>query len=306
MITVVGSLNLDLVARVRRLPESGETVLAEAYGEHEGGKGANQAVAAARLGRTPVAMIGWVGRDDAANRLNVSLQESGVNTAALVPVDAPTGRALIEVDAGGRNRIVVVAGANAYGEVGDLQALPHDPGGWLLLQREVPERINREAIRLARERGLRVALNPAPSEGLEDAGWHGVDLCMANEHEAAQLLGLPVSEVTADLKVAAHALRSQGDVEAAVVTAGSRGAAFDSPQGGGVVPALQVPAADTTAAGDTFVGALIASLADGLDLPIGVAFASAAAALAVTREGAQPSIPNRAEVEQFKARQADA
>ena len=301
MITIVGSLNLDLVARVERLPEPGETLIASAYGEHEGGKGANQAVAAARLGRVPVAMVGWVGRDEAGERLTKSLERAGVNTTAVRQTDGPTGRALIEVDAAGRNRIVVVPGANHLGQPADLSSLPGAAGDWLLLQREVPSVINQEAIRLARERGLHVALNPAPSDHLDPADWHNIDLCIANEHETAALLDSPTQDVTADLVAAARALRNQGGVSAAVVTAGERGVAYSTAGEEGHLPALTVTAVDTTAAGDTLVGGLVAGLSAGTSLHESAEFASAAAALTVTREGAQPSIPRREEVERFRA-----
>lgn len=300
MIIVVGSLNLDLVSRVARLPEPGETLLAEGYSEHEGGKGANQAVAAARLGNSQVAMIGWVGHDEAGDRLTKNLASAGVNTTHVRRTKGPTGRALIEVDANGANRIVVVPGANHLGRPADLANLPGAEGDWLLLQREVPTIVNQEAIRIARQRGLRIALNPAPSDTMAETEWHGVDLCVANEHETASMLNWPPEKVTSDLPAAARAIRNQGGVAVAVVTAGSLGVAYSAEHEEGEIPAFAVPAIDTTAAGDTFVGALVANLSTGATVHASAQFAAAAAAIAVTREGAQPSIPSRAEVEEFK------
>jgi ribokinase len=187
MIVVVGSLNLDLVATVTRLPAPGETVLARGYAEHAGGKGANQAVAAARAGGR-VAMVGRVGRDDAGTRLRDGLAAEGIDVAEVRAVDAPTGRALIEVDDDGQNRIVVVAGANHAWGPDDLPRETLARAELLVLQREVPDAVVAEAVRQGSAAGARVVLNLAPAGEVAAASLREVDVLVVNASEAAALL----------------------------------------------------------------------------------------------------------------------
>ena len=306
MITVVGSLNLDLVVRVERMPEPGETLAATGYAEQPGGKGANQAVAAARAaggsdGR--VRMIGRVGRDDAGRGLRDGLAADRIDVGEVREADAPTGRAFIEVDAHGRNRIVIVAGANAAWGPDDLPDPLVAPGDTLLLQREVPDSVVAAAARAAATAGARVVLNLAPAGRVDPDVLAATDVLIVNESEAALTLDRPTTAVADDVDRAAHDLaeRVGGDV---VLTLGAQGAAFAGTSGVGRVPGFAAETVDTTAAGDAFVGALAARLEEGADLPEAVRFACAAGAEAVTREGAQPSLPTRDAIEARLTRSA--
>lgn len=300
MIVVVGSLNLDLVASVARLPAPGETVLATSYAEHAGGKGANQAVAAARAGGR-VAMVGRVGGDDAGTRLRDGLAAEGIDVSEVRAVDASTGRALIEVDDDGQNRIVVVPGANhAWGP----DDLPHEAlarADVAVLQREVPDAVVAEAVRRAAAAGARVVLNLAPAGEVAAASLRDVDVLVVNESEAAALLHETEAAVARAPGDAAQRLarRVRGDV---VVTLGAEGATHAGRSGDGRAPGVPVTAVDTTGAGDAFVGALAARLDEGAGLAEAVRFACAAGAEAATREGAQPSLPVRADIEARQAR----
>lgn len=295
MIVVVGSLNLDLVARVGQMPRPGETVLALGYAEHAGGKGANQAVAAVRAGAR-VAMIGRVGRDDAGERLRDGLEQEGVDVTEVRRVDAPTGRALIEVDDAGQNRIVVVPGANHAWRADDLPGHVLDGADLVILQREVPEEIVTAAIRQARQAGAQVLLNFAPAGPVEPDVLREVDVLVVNESEAAELAGLAEEDVASDPTAAARSLaqRVRGDV---VVTLGAEGAIHAGRGGEGQVPGFPVETVDTTAAGDAFVGAFAARLAEGAAVGEALLFGCAAGAEAATRAGAQPSLPTREAIE---------
>lgn len=294
MIVVVGSLNLDLVVRVARMPEPGETLLASGYAEHAGGKGANQAVAAARAGGR-VAMVGRIGRDDAGRRLRSGLEADGVDVREVRVTDAPTGRALIEVDDAGQNRIVVVPGANAAWGPTDLPPNLLERADVLVLQREVPADVGAVAVWTGAGGGATVILNLAPGGNVDDAVLADVDVLVVNESEAGQLLGEAAATVAAEPAGAAEraAARVGADV---VVTLGPEGAVHAGRSGSGRVAGFAVEAVDTTGAGDAFVGALAARLDDGAALAEAVRFACAAGAEAATREGAQPSLPTRAAV----------
>jgi ribokinase len=295
MIVVIGSLNLDLVARVARMPRPGETVLALGYAEHAGGKGANQAVAAARAGAR-VAMVGRVGRDDAGARLRDGLAYEGIDVAEVRTTDAPTGRALIEVDEHGQNRIVVVAGANHAWGADPLPGGVLAGAGLIVLQREIPDAVVAEAVRRADADGVRVVLNLAPAGQVGADVLGAVDVLVVNESEASELSGGSEDEVARDPFRAARRLaeRVRGDV---VVTLGADGAVHAGRSGEGRVGGFEVDAADTTGAGDAFVGALAARLDDGGAMTEAVRFACAAGAEAATREGAQPSLPTRGAIE---------
>ena len=295
MIVVVGSLNLDLVARVERMPRPGETVLALGYAEHPGGKGANQAVAAARAGAR-VAMVGRVGHDDAGRRLRDGLLQDGIDVAEVRLVEAPTGRALIEVDEGGQNRIVVVPGANHAWRADDLPRDVLDEAELVIVQREVPDDVVAGAIHRARAAGARVLLNLAPAGPIAPEALGDVDVLVVNESEAAELAGRSEDEVAADPLGAARDL-SQRVRDQVVVTLGAQGAVHAGRTGEGRVAGFPVEAVDTTAAGDAFVGALAARLAEGAKVGDAVRFACAAGAEAATRAGAQPSLPGRAAIE---------
>jgi ribokinase len=291
VIVVVGSLNLDIVVPVPHHPRPGETVLGGDHARHPGGKGANQAVAAARLGGE-TAMLGRVGDDDAGRLLLDALEDSGVATDdVLVTSDAPSGIALITVDDEGENAIVVSPGANARLDPSDVEAAAEliEGADILLLQLEVSLPTVKRAAELARGT---VILNPAPAVELPASLLERVDVLVPNRGELALLSGGD------DMVSSAQGLGA-GQV---VVTLGAEGALVVSLYAVEPIAGHSVEAVDTTAAGDCFCGALAAGLEEGLDLVTAARRANAAAALSTTRRGAQPSLPTRAELDSFKPR----
>ncbi|KQX13240.1 ribokinase [Streptomyces sp. Root431] len=289
-IVVLGSTNMDLVAYVPRAPARGETVTGRAFRTIPGGKGANQAVAAARAG-AEVSMIGAVGADDFGARLRANLEHCSVDTDLLRTAEGPSGIAHIVVDDEGGNAIVVIPGANAV-----LTSLSHGDEALigtadaLLLQLELPLSVVVEGATTARRLGVRTVLTPAPAQQLPPELLAAIDLLVPNEHEAAALTGLT------DPRAAAQALLR--DVPEVVVTLGAAGSLYAARDAEPVtVPAPRVTAVDTTAAGDTFVGALAVALAEGRPVPEALAWAQTAAALSVQREGASTSMPYRTEIE---------
>jgi ribokinase len=277
-VCVVGSANLDLVATVDRLPGPGETVFGTAFAEHPGGKGLNQAVAAARAGGATVAFCGALGDDGAADTLRAVLAAEVIDTTAVATVDAPSGRALIGVAADGENSIVVVAGANALASAAAMPAATV-----VLVQLEVPLPVVREALTTGRRTGATTVLNPAPGRELDGDLVALCDVVVPNEHELALLGGVD------------HLLALGAG--AVVVTLGSAGARLQTRAGTVDIAPFAVHAVDTTAAGDTFCGAFAARLAAGDEMAVALRFAGAAAALSTTRPGAVPSIPQRYEVD---------
>ena len=300
-VLVVGSLNMDLVARCELLPRTGQTIFGQDFFTAAGGKGANQAVAAARLGAS-VAMAGCVGNDQFGRDLLAGLADAGVRTGAVATTDRPTGTALITVDASGANTIVVISGANMACDTALVdRALAQEPRpGILLLQHEIPIAANAHAIREAHAAGWFVILNPAPARAVAPELLPLIDIIAPNETEAAALTGRTIAS-RADALAAAHNLVALG-ARAALITLGGDGALYCDDSRALHCPAVAVRAVDTTAAGDGYLGALAASLASGRSLADSLGFASAAAGLAVTRLGAQPSLGTQAEVADFIAR----
>jgi ribokinase len=298
-IVVVGSLNMDLVVRVPRLPAPGETVGASDFRTVPGGKGANQACAAGRLGGR-VRMVGRVGHDGFGDRLRRSLAEAGVDVARVgTTPDEATGVALILVEAGGQNQIAVAAGANGRLGPDDVAAAAEAfDGGLLLVQLETPLPAVEAAVSLARRRGMTTILDPAPAVGrLDGSLLAGVDVLTPNETEALQLLGRRAGPLRLeDAPEVAERLREAGP-GCVVLKLGERGAFLADGRLRRHFPARPVEAVDATAAGDTFNGALAVALAEGRALDEAVAFANVAASIAVTRVGAQSSAPSREEVE---------
>jgi ribokinase len=289
MIVVVGSLNMDLVVRVPSFPAPGETLLGSDYARHPGGKGANQAVAAARAGGR-VAMIGRVGRDAFGEALTRGLAVDGVQAHAVLAIaGVPTGVAFISVDAAGQNCIIVSPGANA--RLAPEDVLPADVEGAevVLLQLEIPLETALRAAHLGRRAGARVVLNLAPAHAIEPRRLRDVDVLLVNESEAAAVGGATLEQVARDPERAAAELAAL--VPAVVLTLGAAGAAWADGGAAGIVPGFAVDVVDTTAAGDAFAGALAVRLAAGVPLADAVRFANAAGALAATRPGAQPSLP---------------
>ncbi|WP_084464412.1 ribokinase [Microtetraspora fusca] len=290
MISVFGSANMDLVAYVPSAPKLGETVTGRAFRTIPGGKGANQAVAAARAG-SQVAFIGAVGDDAFGPELRGALFEAGIDTSRLRVEPGPSGIAHIVVEDSGGNSIVVVPGANGSVtgcSAEDIEMIARSRA--LLLQLELPLEGVVEAARAARTAGVPVILTPAPVVELPDELLDAVDLIVPNEHEAADITG------ATDPDDALKALLDR--VPEVVITLGSRGALYGSRAGARLlVPAVPVEAVDTTAAGDTFVGALATARSEGRAPADALRFASTAAALSVQREGASTSMPSRAEID---------
>jgi len=276
-VLVVGSANLDLVATTVRHPAPGETLIGHDYSEHPGGKGLNQAVAAARAG-SPTRFVGAVGRDDAGQTLTRVAGEAGVDTAEVAVVDVSTGRALILVADSGENSIVVVPGANELCPAGAARA-----GEVVLAQLEVPLNTVESTFRSAREVGATTVLNPAPARPLPPELLELVDIVVPNEHELDLLGGV-------------SGLLERG-VGTVVVTLGAEGARVHTSEGAVDIPTLSVDAVDTTGAGDTFCGYLASGLASGLQLESAARRGCLAAALSTTRSGAVPSMPTSAEAE---------
>ncbi|CAM9892781.1 unnamed protein product [Phaeothamnion confervicola] len=276
-VCVVGSANLDLVAGAPRLPGPGETVMGTTFAEHAGGKGLNQAVAAARAGAS-VAFVGAIGVDAAGLQLRQVMNDERIDTTALSIAEAPTGRALIGVSDEGENSIIVVPGANGTVTVDELPSCRV-----LLTQLEVPLPTVARVLALARAAGVMTVLNPAPAHELDEATLRNCDVVVPNEHEAELLGG------------AAHLLAL--GATAVVVTRGGEGADLHTADGVVHVDAFPVTPVDTTAAGDSFCGSLCARLAAGDPLPLALRWAAAGGALATTRRGAVPSLPTRDEIE---------
>lgn len=296
-VVVVGSINMDLVVRTARLPEAGETVSGTSFATIPGGKGANQAVAAARLGAR-TAMIGCVGDDAFGGELRRVLAADGIDCRAVrVAAGVPTGVALIEVDDAGRNHIVVVPGGNGLLVPADVQA--HEEllaaARAVVLQLEVPLATVAWTAARARALGKLVVLNPAPAQPLPAELVASTDYLVPNELEAAALAGVRVDS-PASAAEAAQRLRAQG-ARNVIITLGAAGVLSATDDGVRHHAARPVKAVDSTAAGDTFIGGLCASLVAGRPLDQAIAFAQAAAAISVTRPGAQTSIPRREEVE---------
>lgn len=299
-IVIVGSLNMDLVIRARRMPRPGETLAGHGFATVPGGKGANQAVAAARLGAT-VSMVGCVGSDAYGDRLREALLAEAIDCQALIALDhVSTGVASIVVDERGQNAILIVAGAN-----GELtpQVLEHYDAllcsaRIVICQLEVPLPTVRHTLARARQLGKTVILNPAPAAAPLPGDWYPlIDYLIPNESEAQALTGLAVNSPEAARQVAC-VLRASG-ARNVILTLGERGVVHASAQGCEHCPAPVVQALDSTAAGDTFVGGFAAALAAGRDEADAIRFAQQAAALSVTRAGAQPSIPTFSEVQDF-------
>lgn len=289
MIVVFGSINADLVANVATLPREGETQLARGFAIHAGGKGANQALAARRAG-ADVALAGAVGRDDFAQGALALLRAEDVDLSRVAALEDATGLALIHVDDAGRNAITVVPGANARVRADAVEDRVLDGSATVVMQLEVPLPEVTVLARRAKERGARVVLNAAPPVPLPDSLLDDVDVLVVNEHEAAEIARATNLPDAPEAFCAAAADRWS---LAAVVTLGSAGLVAADPGCHYRLPACRVGVVDTTAAGDSFVGAFAAALDRGASMREGLADGSAAGAHACTGRGAQPSIGPR-------------
>lgn len=295
-IVVVGSTNMDMVVKTSHIPVPGETVLAGSFFMNPGGKGANQAVTIARLGGE-VIFISKVGNDVFGKQSSQLFDEEGINTFHILSDDElPSGVALITVDKSGENSIVVASGANANLKPSDLEdALDKIAGaGILLMQLEIPMETVHFVAKYAASKGVKVILNPAPVNALTPELLSYIDIMTPNKTEAAMISGIKVTSMET-AKKAGKTICEMG-VKNVVVTMGALGSVICHEGKFTVVPAQEVEAIDTTAAGDVFNGALAIALSEGKNLPDAVQFASRAAAISVTRLGAQPSIPYRNEL----------
>ena len=304
-IVVIGSSNTDMIVKMPRIPQPGETILGGKFSTAAGGKGANQAVGAARAGGS-VALIARLGADMFGDRALRKFTEDGIQTDHITrDENAPSGVALIFVDEKGENSIAVASGANANLSAEDI----HDAvdtiasADIVLMQLEIPLATVQAAARIAADNNVKVILNPAPAQALPDQLLQRVTILTPNESEAEILTGIKV-ETESQAAGAARALQAKGN-ETVIITLGPRGAYVLSADYEGLIPSFTVTAVDSTAAGDVFNGVLAVSLAEGLPIPDAVRLANAAAALSVTKLGAQPSAPTRREIEVFMKEQME-
>lgn len=303
-IIVLGGLNLDFVVETERIPKPGETFEGRRFYTSGGGKGANQAVAAARLAGPdlPVHMIGRVGDDAEGRELRALLETDGIDCSGVATdAEARSGVAIIVVDAAGENTVLAVYGANARCAEAELAALDGALGrdarsSVLLVQQEIPLETTATAMRLAHERGARVILDPAPARASLPAGFLGLcDILTPNQSEAAALTGAAPPDATAAAGAAA-AIRGQG-IRETIITLGAEGVVVAEERGTTQLPGHAVTPVASVGAGDAFNGALAVGLADGRPLAEAAAFANAAAALSVTKAGVQESMPDRTAVD---------
>lgn len=293
-IVVVGSINMDLVVRAPRHPQPGETILGADFQTFPGGKGANQAVAAARQGKH-VKMIGRVGDDSFGSSLLATMQENGVDTGLVRRTDGvASGVALITVSETGQNNIVVVPGANWRLTPDDIIASQSafEGAAAVLLQLEIPLDTVEKAVHIAHEYGVRVILNPSPAQTLSKSLLTKIDYLVPNEHELSLITGMQ------PLTIAADGLKFLG-TGCLIVTLGADGVLVMEGEVSHQIAPYHVKVVDTTAAGDAFTGALAVALSEGQSIETAAAFGNAAGALAVTKAGAQPSLPTRDETDRF-------
>lgn len=297
-VVVVGSLNMDLVVQVDKLPREGETLLAHGASEVPGGKGANQAAAIGKLG-TSVAMIGKVGSDSYELPLLESLRQAGVNTGHILKSGGRTGLALITVDPSGHNQIVVIPGANNELTAADIEGLKHivEQCEIVVLQLEIPMETVEYTLRLSKSMGKTTVLNPAPARVLSDEILQLVDYLIPNEHELESMSGVKLTDASS-IYEAAKSFLEKG-VSAVVVTLGDKGCCYVDQGRFKMYPACKVEAKDTTAAGDSFIGGFVAGYLAKRDVEAALEQAVKASALTVMKHGAQDSLPTLAEVERF-------
>lgn len=296
---VLGSINVDHVIRVPYFPKAGETLTGYGYQIAYGGKGANQAVAAARVG-AKVSFIGAIGDDQIGQTMKQAFEQDGIDTSAICVIpNQSTGLAMIQVADSGENSIVISAGANA--DLSESLVEQHksqiEQADILLMQLESPLQAVTLATKFAKSAGVKVVLNPAPAQPLPDSLLSHIDIITPNETEAEILTGIKVTdEQTA--AVAANHFHQLG-IETVLITLGSKGVYYSEKGQGEIIPGFRVDAVDTTAAGDTFNGAFVTALLEGQSPKESIRFAHAAAAISVTRMGAQTAIPTRTETDTF-------
>ncbi len=298
-IVVIGSSNTDMIVKVPHIPAPGETILGGDFTTAAGGKGANQAVAAARTGGE-VVFVTCLGEDDFGKHALTGYQKEKIDTSLVkITKEKPSGIAMINVAGNGENSISVAPGANSMLQPEDLRnALPkiNNPG-MIIAQLEIPLETVIEAGKMAKELGIPFILNPAPARELPEELLGYATILTPNESEAELLTGMPVNSM-AEIEAAAENLKSKG-VTQVIITLGKQGAYVDMEGFQGVVPGFTVKAMDTTAAGDVFNGALGVALLENQNISDAIRFAHAAAAISVTKLGAQPSVPAKQDVQEF-------
>ena len=298
-ILIVGSLNADLVVRVPRFPQPGETISGSDLQIIPGGKGANQAVAAARQG-TSVSMLGRVGNDSFGPELIQNLKQNNVDTSHVqIDSGAATGTAIIVVDANGQNNIVLSPGGNGQVCPADVADVSFSDYKLLLLQLEIPIEAVTAAAQRARESGLRVLLNPAPALSLPKELISLSDFILPNETELSLLTNQTIHDISSAEKAARTLL--EGGAQNVIVTLGAKGALIVNKEFMKHIPAFEVQVVDTTAAGDAFIGGFASALLSNKSLEEAVRYGCACGSLATTKFGAQPSLPTREEAERFIA-----
>jgi len=295
-ILIVGSLNADLVVRTPRFPQPGETISGDDLQVIPGGKGANQAVAASRLG-TKVSMLGRVGRDNFGDFLLENLKSNKVDSQLVQRDNAATGTAVIVVDANGQNSIVLSAGANGRVSLPDVKLASFSTFKLLLLQLEIPTPTVLSAAKIAKENGVRVLLNPAPAKELPSELISLADFIVPNETELSILTNQPVNDIPSAEQAAKTLLES--GAQNVIVTLGSNGALIVTPTITKHIPSFKIDVVDTTAAGDAFIGGFATAQLQDESLENAVCYGCACGALAAKKFGAQPSLPTKEEVESF-------
>lgn len=291
-VTVVGSLNVDTTLRIKRMPLPGETLAAADKTSAAGGKGANQAVATARSG-AQTAFVGQVGKDNGGEMMIKDLQDNGIDTTGIRENDqVGTGSAAILLDSDGQNSILVYGGANQQLSVDDVTAAQQQIAAvdFVIAQFETPQAATLKAFQIAKANGVKTILNPAPAHEIDPALLKLTDLIIPNETESASLTGIIITDETSMLMSAAKF--AQMGVRNLIITVGAKGAFYCTQDGYNFVPAFKVDAVDTTAAGDTFIGALSSQLKpDMSNIEKALVYAQRASSLAVQKMGALPSIP---------------
>jgi ribokinase len=296
-IIVFGSINLDLTAYVLRLPEAGETITGRSFLTAPGGKGANQAVCASRLG-APTVFIGRTGRDAFGDQALSAVSSEGVDTSRVwIDTEAGTGLAVISVNENAENTIIIIPGANGRLDGTDVERAGEllDENSIVMLQLETPLDPSLQLASLARERGAKVILDPAPAVPLPDELYRTVDMITPNEVETGILTGIQPQNPE-DCSRAAQLLLDRG-VQTAVIKMGAQGVYFQSNEASGFIPPYPIQAVDSVAAGDAFNGGLAVALFEGKPLPESIRWGAVAGAIACTRKGAIPSMPHRDELE---------
>ncbi len=296
-IAVIGSINMDYSLKVKMLPEKGETILADSFYTAPGGKGANQAVAAKRLGAA-VYMIGAVGKDSNGKELSDKLKKEGVETSGIKSVDTPTGNAMITVDNDGSNTIVVYPGAN--GDMDEDWLIKNlttiEDSDFIIMQLEIPVKTVIAAVKLAKRLNKKVILNPAPASVLPEEVFKGIDFITPNETELA------VMTDTRDIEKGAEILLNKG-VENVIVTLGHKGCYFKNKEDEIYIKPYKVRSIDSTAAGDSFNAAIAVALSEGKTYRQALQYANAVGALTTTRPGAAETLPFKDDVEKFMERE---